>query len=87
VRAEVAFMNGGRIDGYYYIRIKGTDLIACQDGHPDFPYRFKEGTKDAKKKAKALADDLNRKFRNKGRKVGQLKGPHPYDYEAPDKRG
>jgi len=63
IKAEVAFMNGGRVIGYYYIRLAGTDLIACRGGHPEFPLRFNEDIKDAKKKAMKACREVNRQLR------------------------
>lgn len=67
IRATVAWMGGGRIDGYYYVRIEGTDLVACNDGHPDFLTRFKEFSKnrdDLKRDAQKCANKINRQLRS-----------------------
>ena len=63
MRAKVMFMNGDRIDGYYYIGIEGTDLRACKNGHPEFSYRFKEGTEDAKRNAQRIANKVNKQLK------------------------
>ena len=72
MKAVVKFMNGGRTNGYYFVRLKGTDLIACDSGHPDFPFRFKEGTDEPKKKARAVARKINRQL-TKIRKAKETK--------------
>lgn len=63
MKAEVMWMNGGRIDGYYYVGIKGTDLVACDKGHPCFPSKFKEGTYDPKSKAVLLSRKINEQLK------------------------
>ncbi len=63
MKAKVMRMNGGRIDGYYYVGIEGTHLRACDNGHPCFPSKFKESTKDPKKKAQLLCREINRQLR------------------------
>ena len=60
LKVKAKWMNGGRVDGYYYVGIEGTDLIVCEDGHPDFPVKFREGTKNAKAKAQKLAREINK---------------------------
>jgi len=54
------YMNGGPTEGYWYVGIKGTFLIACLQGHPDFPYRFKDSDPKAKRKAQQLAARINK---------------------------
>lgn len=63
INAEVMWMNGDRIDGYYYVGIEGTDLRACDDGHPCFPSKFQEGADNPKKKAQVLARKINRQLK------------------------
>jgi len=63
MKAEVMWMNGGQIDGYYYVGIEGTDLRACDNGHPEFPSRFKEGTVDPKSKAVLLSRKINKQLK------------------------
>lgn len=64
IKAKVMWMNGGRVDGYYYVGIEGTDLRACIDGHPDFTFRSSEFNKDAKKAAQKCANTINKQLRN-----------------------
>lgn len=67
IRATVAWMNGDRVDGYYFVRIKGTNLVACNDGHPDFPMQFKEFSKnriDLKRDAEKCARKINKQLRS-----------------------
>ena len=70
VKATVMWMTGDRVDGYYYVGIKGTDLRACEDGHPDFPERFSERNdegdidRNAEKNAQKCADRTNKQLKN-----------------------
>lgn len=67
IRATVAWMGGDRTNGYYYVRIEGTDLVVCNGGHPDFPTRFKEFSKDRddlKRDAQKLANKINKQLRS-----------------------
>ncbi len=63
MKAEVMWMGGDRIDGYYYVGIEGTDLVACEDGHPDFVDRFNEFSKDPKKEAQKYANRVNKQLK------------------------
>lgn len=63
MKAEVMWMNGGRIDGYYYVGIEGTDLRACDNGHPCFPSKFKEGMGNPRRKAQVLCDKINKQLK------------------------
>ncbi len=63
IKAKVMWMNGGRIDGYFYVGIEGTDLVACEDGHPDFPLRFPEGEKGSERRAKKLATEIRKQIK------------------------
>ena len=45
MKLTIEYMGGDRVDGYYYIKLKGTDFILCKGGHPDFPYTFREKKK------------------------------------------
>lgn len=57
-------MNGGDgSQGYWYVGIKGNFLIACLQGHPDFPYRFKDSDKQGRRKAQQLAARINKKLK------------------------
>lgn len=63
MKVKVEYMSGGRFDGYYYIRIEGTDLIACSGGHPDFVLKFDDFSKNAEKEAKKCANKINEQLK------------------------
>ena len=63
VRSKVAFMNGGRVDGYHYIAIEGTDFVICEDGHPDFVLKFDEDKK-GENKARRYNAKVNKQLRS-----------------------
>jgi hypothetical protein len=56
--AKVKYMSGGRAAGYYYIQLEGTNLIACEGGHPDFTCRLRD-----EEKAKKLCRKINKQLR------------------------
>ena len=55
-------MNGGRVDGYHYIAIEGTEFVVCEDGHPDFPLKFDEHKK-GENQARRYNAKINRVLR------------------------
>ena len=63
MKVKVMWMNGGRVDDYYYVGIEGTDLIACEDGHPDFAEKFSESEKKSEQEAKKLASRVNKQLK------------------------
>ena len=66
LKAKVQWMSGDRVDGYYYVGIEGTDLCVCNNGHPDFPLKFREFEKsdaELKKDAQKVANEVNRQIR------------------------
>ena len=64
MKAKVHFMNGGRVDGYYYVQFGDTCLIACEDGHPDFVMKFDEMGDKGKKDAQKLARKINKQIKD-----------------------
>jgi hypothetical protein len=62
IKSKVQFMNGGRVDGYHYIAIEGTDFVVCEDGHPDFVLKFGESKKE-ENKARRYNAKMNRQLR------------------------
>jgi hypothetical protein len=62
MKAVVKHMGGGRVAGYYYLQIEGTDFCLCHHGHPDFMLRIPESDK-GKNQAYALARRVNRRVR------------------------
>ncbi len=62
MKAEVMHMDGGRVDGYYYVGIEGTFLVACKEGHPDFPIQIVDTKRNAKHSAQFVADFINKQI-------------------------
>ena len=63
MKAIVKFMNGGRIEGYYYISLEGSNFIACEKGHPDFVLKFDERGENGEKEAKRIVKIINKKLK------------------------